>query len=238
MKLWKSHFYDLFNNENREKYDKSKFLLETTRNEVTVTVDEIRSAIAKLDKNKTCGLDKIYAENLKYCSDRILPLVSLCFTGFFSHGFLPDSMLSVLLVPIIKDKSGNLTSKDNYRPIALASIMSKVVELIIMDRIEICLLTQPNQFGFKPKHGTDQCIYVLKEVVDMYKKLNSRVTVCFLDASKAFDKIIHSILFKKLEKRGLCGYLLRIIVYWYEAQCFYVRWGCLVSDKFSLTNGV
>ena len=122
-------------------------------------------------------------------------MLSFCITGFFSHGFLPDSMLSVLLVPIIKDKSCNISSKENYRPIALASIMSKIVELIIMDRIEMCLMTNPNQFGFKPKHGTDQCIYVFKEIVNMYKNLNSRVTVCFLDASKAFDKINHSILF-------------------------------------------
>ena len=42
-------------------------------------------------------------------------------TGFFVHGFLPSSLLSVVLVPIIKDKCGKINSKDNYRPIALAS---------------------------------------------------------------------------------------------------------------------
>ncbi|CAL4058724.1 unnamed protein product [Meganyctiphanes norvegica] len=147
LKLWRSHFYDLFNFTHRETYDKTRFILETTINEVTVTVDEVSRAIDKLDCNKTCGLDRVYAENLKYCSNRILPLLSLCITGFFIHGFLPESMLSVVLVPIIKDKSGNITSKENYRPIALASILSKVIELIIMDRIETCLLTQSNQFA-------------------------------------------------------------------------------------------
>lgn len=238
LELWRSHFYDLFNYANREKYDKTNFILESTMNEVIVTVDEVSNAINKLDYNKTCGLDRIYAENLKYCSNRILPLLSICITGFFIHGFLPESMLSVVLVPNIKDKSGNIASKDNYRPIALASIISKVVEIIIMDRIEMCLLTNSNQFGFKPKHGTDQCIYVFKEIVNMYINLNSRVTVCFLDASKAFDKINHKILFEKLRKRGLCGYLLRILVYWYEEQFFYVRWGSLISEKFCVSNGV
>ena len=51
-------------------------------------------------------------------------------------------------------------SKDNYRPIALASIVSKVAESIIFNRRPICcyLDTCPNQFVFKRNHGTDQCI--------------------------------------------------------------------------------
>ena len=41
----------------------------------------------------------------------------MCFTSFISHGFLPESMLSVVLVPVIMDKAGKISSKDNYRPI-------------------------------------------------------------------------------------------------------------------------
>ena len=47
-------------------------------------------------------------------------------SSFLVHGFLPDEMMA--LVPIIKSKSGRIMSKDNYRPIALASIVSKVLE--------------------------------------------------------------------------------------------------------------
>ena len=61
----------------------------------------------------------------------------MCFTSFMSHGFLPDSMLSVMLVPVIKDKAGKISSKDNYRHIALASVISKLVEVIMLDRIEM-----------------------------------------------------------------------------------------------------
>ena len=88
-------------------------------------------------------------------------------------------MISVILVPVIKNKAGKITSKDNYRPIALASLVSKVVEIIILHRLSGYLLTNPIQFGFKKKLGTDQCIYVLKEIIDMYRVLNDSVFICF-----------------------------------------------------------
>ena len=80
---------------------------------------DIESAIGHLDNNKSCGLDGIYAEHLKFCSRWIIPLLAMCPSALLIHGFLPDSMLSVVLVPVIKD---------NFRPIALASVISKVVE--------------------------------------------------------------------------------------------------------------
>ena len=63
--------------------------------------------------------------------------------SFISHGFLPESMLSVVLVPVIKDKAGKISSKDNYRPIALAGVITKLVEVLMLDRIEMYVNTIP-----------------------------------------------------------------------------------------------
>ena len=92
-------------------------------------------------------------------------------------------------------------SKDNYHPIAPASVVSKVAESIIFNRISCYLDTCPNQFGFKRNHGTDQCIYVLKEIIYAYRVMNGSVFTCLLDASKAFDRVNHCILFTKLGNR-------------------------------------
>ena len=56
------------------------------------------------------------------------------------------------------------------------------------------LLTSSHQFGFKPKHSTDACIYVLKEAVDFYVGQQSSVYLWFLDATKAFDRVNHDVL--------------------------------------------
>ena len=146
--------------------------------------------------------------------------------------------MSVILVPIVKNKCGNINSKDNYRPIALASTVSKLLEKIILYRIEHCLITNANQFGFKKGHGTDQCIYVLKEVIQTYNSLNTCISVCFLDASKAFDRVNHQLLFQKLNQRGVPGYILRILIFWYENHTMSVHWGSFISEPFHVSNGV
>ena len=68
--------------------------------------------------------------------------------------------------------------------------------------------------------------------------MNNCITLCVLDASKAFDRVCHNKLFKKLEHRGIPGYILRILVFWYENQTMNVRWGKQMSNSFNVSNGV
>ncbi len=68
--------------------------------------------------------------------------------------------------------------------------------------------------------------------------MNSSTFLCFLDASKAFDSINHAKLFEKLIKRGTPGYLVRILIFWYSHQTKMVRWGNVMSDPFTVSNGV
>ena len=183
-------------------------------------------------------MDNITAEHLKLASPRLNALLSICFTGMLTHGTLPDSMLSVTLVPVIKDKAGKVGSMDNYRPIALASTLSKVLERMLLDRISDFIFTTENQFGYKAKHSTDMCIYALKEAVELYKSQGSTMLIGFIDASKAFDRVNHFKLFNKLKMRGVPGSIVRILAYWYANQTMHVKWGSSLSTPFSVGNGV
>lgn len=62
--------------------------------------------------------------------------------------------------------------------------------------------------------------------------------MCFLDASKAFDRINHEKLFNKLSKRGVPRYLIRILIFWYLQQTMQVKWGEFISDTFKVSNGI
>ena len=146
--------------------------------------------------------------------------------------------MDCIIIPVLKDKKGVLTDKNNYRPIAVTSVFSKILESIILVKYEDILESGPNQFGFKSKHSTDLCVFSLKQVIEFYHSLSSPVYVCFLDASKAFDKLNHWTLFYKLLDRGMPLIIVRLFMYWYSSQEFSIRWGSTYSDSFRISNGV
>ena len=74
--------------------------------------------------------------------------------------------------------------------------------------------------------------------MDRYKALNGTTFLCFLDASKAFDRVNHNKLFDKLLNRGVPVFIVRILSFWYSHQSMSVRWGSSISLVFCVSNGV
>ena len=179
-------------------------------------------------------MDGLTGESLKYANHILPVLLSICFTCMFKHCYLPISMIDSDIVPLVKNRNGDLSHKNNYRPIALSSVISKVFENVILYRLEEYLWTTNNQFGYKAGHST--YLYALIEFIEYFKRRSTSVYVAFLDASKAFDKINHWILFKKLIARRVLIYLVKVLCFWYQNQSMYIRWGSTFSVKFHVRN--
>ena len=239
--MWKEHFEDLLNS-SKDTTSKS-FVDECVQDKQSYylnrfTPSEIIEGISSLKKGKSPGNDDIYSEHFIYAHDKLSFVLSMIFNAMVIHGYIPQSMMDTVLIPIIKDKKGSVTDKNNYRPVAITCISSKILELVLLDRYSGLLHTTHNQFGFKAKLGTDLCVFTLKQVVEYYRSLSSPVYAAFLDASKAFDKVNHYHLLYKLIKRKIPIVIIRLLYFWFTHQVFMVRWGSSISSCFTVTNGV
>ena len=95
-----------------------------------------------------------------------------------------------------------------------------------------------NQFGFKPAHSTDMCLFLLKQAILQYNIHGSPVFVAFLDASKAFDKVNHYILFKKLTESNVLEIFVELFGNWYSSQHLCVKWDTAYSKFYPVSNEV
>ena len=193
-------------------------------------------AISQLKPRKS-DYDGICSEHLKYASSSLAKPLAILFTSVVRHGYMPQCLRDCVLTPIPKSNK-DISQSQNYRGIALASSLSKVLEHLILNKYSSYLCTSHLQFGFKPGSSTTLCTGVLKNVVSRYIHRGSSVLGCFLDASKAFDLVNHGVLFRKLLDRGLPLSVIRFLSSWYNVQQVSVRWGQSLSDSFSVSNGV
>ena len=155
-----------------------------------ITVELVDRCIRKLGTGKSCGPDKLMSEHLKYAHPIVVIQLTYLFKCIALHGYVPDRFGEGIIVPIIKDKSGNQNDVNNYRGITLTSVISKLFELIILEICKEYLVTHELQFGFKKNSGCNHAIFVMTEMIIYYLENGSNVFLSELDLTKAFESII------------------------------------------------
>ena len=90
------------------------------------TVDDIKESIRHLKKGRSAASDQLQAEHQQYASPRLFVLPSLIFNAEVIHHFITLSLMDTVLIPILKDKNGDVTDENSYQPIAMTTVVSKV----------------------------------------------------------------------------------------------------------------
>ena len=137
--------------------------------DVTVRVSNVRDALKQLSLSSTPGPDGITGNHLKFAHETLHVHLSLIFKLFFKHSYIPEILTNIRIRNLLKDQQKSLSDMSNYRPIALASLISKLFECIILQRCEHLLVTSDNQFAYKSNHSTDMALFLLKQSIELYK---------------------------------------------------------------------
>jgi len=236
--MWKETFQNLYSMHNNENMNET-FADYTTDIKHVITCENMCSAIKQLKSRKSTGPDGITAEAIKHGGSLLAVHLTLLFNMCLCHSYIPTDLTQTTLVPLLKNKSGDVTDINNYRAIALSSCLSKLFEALILT----CCKSYDNchdddyQFGYKKDHSTSLGCATLKHVVDYYRSHGSYVFVCFLDLSKAFDSVDHISLFRQLVKLKLPDNVVRLLINWYSNQLMNVRWKHIQSCSFYMKNG-
>ena len=193
----------------------------------TISSGTVSAALSQLKLGKSEGTN-LLSDHFICASPVLKEFLSNLFTAMLRHGYVPSSLRDCILQPIPKTGK-DPSNSDNYRPIALAPTLSKVLELCLLNEYRSAFATSALQFGFKQGFPTDLYTGLIKNVISRYCNNGSTVYGCFLYASKAIDCVDHTLLLKKLLQRKLSPVVVRILltsfnlVHGSESRCV-VEW--------------
>ena len=203
-----------------------------------ISVNDVDIAVKSLNKGKSDGASDLTSDHIINGCKSLNVHISMLLSSMLKHGASPNILRTACMIPIPKNKKGNLCDSNNYRAIALISCISKIFDLIILNKYNKNMATSDMQFGFKDGCSTNTCTFVMKETISYYVNNGSHVYAAFLDATKAFDRINYCRLFKLLLKREIPPCIIRLIMTMYTNQQMFVKWNDSISKFFDVSNGV
>ena len=182
--------------------------------QILISTNDIVKLISNLNPNKATGSDSISAQMLLLCGDTVASPLKVIFTNILSTGIYPESWKLADVTPIHKKDDKQLI--ENYRPISLLPICSKIFEKLVFNHLygfltENNLITK-NQSGFRPGDSTTNQLLDLIDTIHQSFDASPTLEVraVFMDISKAFDKVWHEGLIFKLKQNGVSGTLLKL----------------------------
>ena len=177
--------------------------------EELLELSTIRSAIDKLNHGIDC--DGLYANHFKYLNDESKNVLMNFFNACFLNNHFPAAMMRGVIRPRPKDKFGNLNDSSNYREVMQSPFILKLLEYILLPYVtEHCKISR-TQYGYRPNTSSLLAVSTLKEVIGNYVEDGSTIYACFLDMSKAFERINHSLLLQKLQNSTLPKFVINAI---------------------------
>lgn len=181
--------------------------------EVTFTHEEVLKILKSLKTDKSPGPDKIHARVLKECAEVLTEPLYELFRQSLNEGRMPQSWKEGHITSIFK--KGLRTKVDNYRPVSLTSVVSKVMEKImrkaILEHMSSNNILSDSQHGFIQGRS---CTTQLLQVIDKWTEIidnGGNIDNIYLDFAKAFDSVPHRRLIIKLQSYGIEGKVLNWI---------------------------
>ena len=205
-----------------------------------VAENDVLKHLSSLRTKNSAGIDGISVKLLKKISSALISPLTLIINQSLVTGIFPDKLKIAKVLPLFKKDDHTLM--DNYRPISLLTSISKLFEKVVFSQLYDYFrnndLFYDSQYGFLKNHSTE---YAAMELTDkVLKDIDERniSLAIFMDLSKAFDTLDHSILINKLAYYGIHGAALRWFTSYLTGRSQYVEIDGVSSNILLLSTGV
>ena len=202
-----------------------------------ITGVKVKEAVGHLKPQKSDITGGFTSDGLINSPDILYDYLAAIFRSWLIHGRVTDSLLACAFLPLLKSSLKDPADTGSYRAIAGSSLILKLFEKVILLIWGHLLGTDSLQFGFKAKTSTTQCSWLVQEVAGQFLRNGTNPIITVLDCSKAFDTCRFSTMFTKLLETGMPAIVVRTLMYTYQHQYAWVKWGQSVSDRFMIRNG-
>ena len=174
-----------------------------------VLEEEVFEIISSLDPNKSPGPSNITTKSLQLAISSISPSLTRILNPSLQSGSVHSCWKAANVTPVFKkgDKQDfrTQTITDQFlssRPY-IGKILERVVYTRLLDHLSVHNILTPFQSGFRPNHSTEDVL--LRTVEDWRFDVDrgKAVAAVFIDFTKAFDSISHSLLLRKLHTIGV-----------------------------------
>ena len=204
-----------------------------------VTKTELLTLILNL-KESSCGYDGIHSRVIKQTYSLFFEPLKHVLNLSIIQGFFPEEMKIAKVIPLYKH--GDASKFNNYRPISVLPLFSKLLEKLMYNRL-LEFINKHNilykyQFGFRESHSTSIALTILIDNIMNAIDEGNIVVGLFLDFQKAFDTVNHDILLQKLLKYGIRGTAYDWMRSYLSCRSQYVVFNNAQSPKSNVTCGV
>ena len=205
------------------------------------TLEELMKAIDKLKMRKACGPDGMLAEHLKYGGQPLHTWLLKILNCIVELEVIPDMFKYGSITPVYKGGGKDPLDKNSYRGITVTSVLAKLLEYLILERLNVVLLESGvphvNQTAYRRHVGCADAIFATQETIAKHVREGSTVHMCLYDLQKAFDSVEFPVMLDRLYSIGVSGKTWRIIKNWYDGGSCCVKLEDGHSNIFPIERG-
>jgi hypothetical protein len=205
-----------------------------------IDMNTLESIVNNLNTTASPGTDNIKPKHIKWHFNHIKYILLHLYNLILKTGEIPDKLKTTLLKPIYKN--GKKDELVNYRPVGAISVIMKILEYAIHNRImKYCTenkILNPTQYGFVPGKSTIQLLENVSYLLNSALDKRQVVPAILLDLTKAFDTIHHSTMLNKLQTIGIRGPALKLFQNYFTDRHTIVKLGSAYSTRIIQKYGV